>query len=335
MAGIFVLYFLALHLFIGTTVARVGNDGISALSPPFVADRLTKYTARIYFFDYFFPYPIRQKFYTFTSSKIPVLIAGALFFFLTLLGLLRFKKLTTKWQLVFVLFILAYSSCVVILPMWFHDMFSFQGSRYYYLPVLFFYMLLACFCSSVLSQKAAKIFLVLYLLLNIAGTFCITRNVGLSSKISESLMNNFKWKNADTVLILNLPALYNGVSTIQADSPSNFNLHLDLLKKDAAKGKIYDVSSHNMASPGDGVHVVVEDSTHLKVTLNQYGTWFWYKGFGAYDYENELYKVRIKDNGFAYLLEFKHKPSEKLVILYQVGGVWKEVNIDAVKLEQR
>jgi hypothetical protein len=76
----------------------------------------------------------------------------------------------------------------------------------------------------------------------------------------------------------------------------------------------------------DGAHVTVLDSLHLKVTLNQWGTWWWYRGRGLQEYENEYFALHYHDDGLSYILTLKQRPPG-MVLLYSQGMQWREVDM--------
>jgi hypothetical protein len=68
--------------------------------------------------------------------------------------------------------------------------------------------------------------------------------------------------------------------------------------------------------------------------LNQRGSWWWHNARRATDYENDFYKVKVADDDFSYLLQLKHPQAPNTVILFQNGGVWKEVDRNKLNVEQ-
>ena len=146
-------------------------------------------------------------------------------------------------------------------------------------------------------------------------------------------MDNYKWEDAPVVLILNLPATYNGVGIVLSHVPSDFTEHMRIFYNRPAKNNVMDVSGYNMQHPWDGAHVTVLDSNKLKVTLNQWGSWWWKGGFGAQNYENEYYSVNFTDVGHEYEVTLK-KLVPGMVILYQQGMQWRVVDMAKLGVEQ-
>ncbi|MCB0634298.1 MAG: hypothetical protein KDD15_31415, partial [Lewinella sp.] len=71
----------------------------------------------------------------------------------------------------------------------------------------------------------------------------------------------------------------------------------------------------------DGV-VVINDSTGLKVTFNQWGNWWWRRGIGASSYRDSAFIFH--NEGHDYRLEWRERPGQAR-ILYQDGVAWKSI----------
>lgn len=333
---LFFVYFITLYLKLHTTLARVNSEGSQQITPGFVFDRFSKYTIRVYLLDYFMPNTWRSFIETFTATKKSVIATALVLTSIAGIGAYKYRVMQAKWKIAYTLFLLSYTSCIVILPMWYYNSFTLLGSRYYYLPSIFFYSLFCVFITALFKSRAvANSIIVGYLLINISGLLQIINSAGKAGKISKQLIENFKWKDGETVLLLNLPENYNGVSMIQSHIESSFHDNLRIFLNDTVKGTIYDVASHNMVSEIDGAYAVVEDSVTVKVRLNQYGTWWWFGSFGAPAYENDLYKFTPVEEGFSYILSLKQKPGPDTRIVLRVGTEWKTIDMSKIGVEQR
>ncbi len=325
LAALFGLYYLALQAATGRNMARV--DSVSELlNPFFLFAKLGKYLIHIYFMEYFLPASGRASIYRFLEQHAVALGIGLLIAAVVLLRVILIRKAKPTGQISTILLLMFLASLVLILPMWFFEIFPYQGSRYFYLPGVFGYLLLSFLIFRITKQTIRYAFVVLYLCCSVAGTFFLVKNARDAAKTGNKLMDNFTWDKEGDVLLLNLPALYRGVGIIGAGAPSNFAYHLEVLQGRKVSSRIYDVSSFNMAGRWDGAHVQIIDSMQLKVILNQYGTWWWFGGFGAADYKNELYEVKFSEDGGSYILKFRKPPTAGTVILYQAGGDWKRVD---------
>ena len=84
-----------------------------------------------------------------------------------------------------------------------------------------------------------------------------------------------------------------------------------------------------MNTPDDGVHVRVLDDSTVLVTLNQWGSWWWFATMGAVNYSNEVYGIELKEGGAtggSYVLHLK-QPSSNCMLLFSTGGRWKTVDM--------
>lgn len=324
------LYFVVLHALTGRTYDRVPVQTGSTLAPLHIASRLGKYITHIYFMEYFLPSHLKSPIYHFIEKPVVSAITGLSIVFLMVAGFFSLRKATPSGRMFRILFLLFITSFIVILPMWFFDLFSYQGGRYYYLASSFGYMILSLGIFSLRINSGTRIALAgCYLGCCMAGTLYLVRNVRDAERVLSNLLESFTWgQDEEDIFLLDLPIYYRGIGLIGAADQSNFQYHLDILKNRKVKAKVYDVSSFNMNGYWDGVHVQVVDSTQLKVIPNQYGCWWWYKFRGAGDYENEKFKVTFVNDGFSYLIRFKQPVTQRTCILFQSGGLWKKVDMN-------
>lgn len=333
--AIWCMYWVTLWAITSRAVGRIETSH-ETLSIAMNMAKFLKFLAHVYFMEYYLPSAKKAMLYQWLHSDVVILVASCSLLALLVFGCVRFGHLKARSRSLLTVGSLGLISCASILPLWFYDLFPYEGSRYYYLPSVFLYALLPLsFLRPGKKNVSGKIFLGLYGLCCVASTLYLNVQTGRSGTIFRNIIKNFKWEKAERVLLLDLPQTYNGVGVIGADKANNFKLHLNIFrKKDTITARIYDVSSYNMMGRWDGAHVTVLDSTTLKVTLNQYGSWWWYDGFGASDYENDTYSVTMIDNGFSYLLKMKQKPDKDIVLLYLVGDEWKEVDMSRIGEEQ-
>ena len=332
---IWLLYYVTLYLNSGQLVARVSAETID-YSVLGTVTKLNKYVIHIYLMEYLLPSSMRSTLYSFAETNLAVIILFAASLAIIVYGLITFPRLSAVKKSIIVLFVLAFCSCSAMLPMWFYDRFQFEGDRYYYLPSLFFYMLLSILLTAGGRKVKARIILgLIYLLTHIFATVYLVINVRNASIIFSKIAADYRWHDKEKVLLLNLPIFYKGVPILSAEEESNFANHLNLFNPKKNQAKTYDVLAYNMVGRYDGAHVTVLDSVTIKVSLSQPGSWWWYKQFGAADYANEMYTLTMVENGTNYLLRLKEKPSAGTVLLYLVGGDnWKEVDMTKINVEQ-
>ena len=114
---------------------------------------------------------------------------------------------------------------------------------------------------------------------------------------------------------------------IGAQPIGEYKMMRELFVNKDLHNKVYDVQSYNMLDAGDGAHITVINDSVIKVTLNEWGTWWWYEGHGGYSYQNEDYKLDMRDPGHWFDVTLKH-PASQYLLLYQQGDQWREVNMN-------
>lgn len=341
------VYFITQYFFSKNVLIRYQNADtkkvtasyVMGKTPVIVMSKLFKYPFDIFFAGHYLPFDLRQKIYAFAANPVTVVVNALILMVVTLTGFIRYRKGSARMQLLYTLFALTLASCVIILPSWYFEGYPYRGSRYFYLPSVFFFMFLACFLYSlparfhVMRQTATGILAAVYL----ACTFYAVHNVRITSKLFYAVLDNFKWQDSERVLLLNIPSMHKGVGLMIANTQDDFNPHLKIFTGTAIKGTVYDVAAYNLSSVADGAHVTVLDPLHLKVTLNEPGAWWCYASpiLKATDYENDYYKVSYVDNDRSYILELKQQPDEHTAILYQVGEQWKRVDMSRLHVVQR
>lgn len=96
---------------------------------------------------------------------------------------------------------------------------------------------------------------------------------------------------------------------------------------------VYDVASYNVLSTEDGAHVNVENDSTIKVTLNQWGTWWWFRYMGAGSRETFAFKMNMRDVGHWYELTLK-QAAQEYILLYETNGQWKQVDWNKKSTDQ-
>lgn len=332
---IFCVYYITLYFYTSMLVARIESNNIN-LNFLSIGEKLNKYIIQIYLIGNLLPNKLRILLYDAAGTPFAIMLLAVICCIVG--GLIFVPKISksVSSRILILLFLLSCCSCLAILPMWFFELFPYEGSRYFYLPSLFFYILLTCIIFS--SKKIVKIRLyaiTLYLCICLGATFYLVINVRNATIIFYKIATNFKWQKSEKVLLLNLPMYYKGVFILSAEKRSNFATHYSIFGHKKFDGKFYDVLAYNMTGRYDGAHVTVLDSVSIKVSLSQDGGWWWYESLGAADYENDMYSVKLTDGGQSYILTLKQKPSAGTVLLYLVGGDnWKEVDMTKINVEQ-
>jgi hypothetical protein len=214
-------------------------------------------------------------------------------------------------------------SLLIILPSWVPDLFVVNYDRYTYLFNAFAYML-CCLLIGFLPGRWLRMGLWAgIVLVHCFFTFRVNNYWKASAEVIASLVKTLPEAGNRVTILLDLPQNMNGVHMIGATPQGEFRL-IEELGGRSFRGAVYDAAAFNMLTPQDGATAEFVDDTTVKVTLNQWGTWWWYNEFGANSYETPDYKIRMVDPGHWYELILK-RPSHQYLLLYQTGGVWKQL----------
>ena len=224
--------------------------------------------------------------------------------------------------------------CFAILsPVWIEPIQYVRDDRYAYYLLPLMYLLAVFFLANLKNPVVAKTLFVIYAIINIVCTIKVNLFWRHSSQIVYKLTHSFPETDNKIVLMLNVPANMNGVLMIGSLPNSAFKTIYNVNNDRKINSPVYDVASYNMITPEDGVHVTVFNDSIIHVTLNQWGTWWWYGRVGASNYENKDYKFNLVDPGHWYELILKH-PADQYMLFYQVGDQWKIVDKNKLNIDQ-
>ena len=285
-----------------------------------------KYILKILCLVNFLPGGLTGQIYGHLDANVAVIILSLLFLSGALL-LFRYLpkypalKVPVCFFLLFALFVFP------VLNLYFPYWIPIDGDRYCYITSAF---LIAAGVTalyavnawlSVLSTSIYLAFSVYFLANNIeswhqAGTLMAT------------LENEYQWKNAPHVYILNLPDDFRGAYMYRSlQDPNLFAESFIKYGPDIpASDRITPVIGYNLNAPTDSVIVEVSGKDELHVTLSAWGTWFWRKAEGApNEYDDKLTKLRVDEWGHSFKVTFKQRqPGD--VFLYCANGHWHEVS---------
>ena len=205
--------------------------------------------------------------------------------------------------------------------------------RYCYLPAGFVYMFVAIVLFRNCGKKIAVLVIVFFGATNIYFAEKVNGYWKQSAYVDNRLLHELPALGTKRVLLLNLPENMMGVPMIGADPGGAFKAMHNLLVDSSLKNTVYDVMSYNQTTMHDGAHVTVLNDSMIDITLNQWGTWWWYSGHGGVSYENDEYRVNMKDAGHWYELTLKH-PGDGLLLLYEVDAQWRVVDMSRKGIEQ-
>jgi hypothetical protein len=293
-----------------------------------------KYLFHLLLLGRYWPQDTRYVIYGWCDS-----VAGIAVFYVIAIGALvvtvrRFGKMGGKGRVAALLFAWLLMALLLLVPLWFAADMQVLYDRYTYFAGGFFYMLFAVIACMIGVGVVRCAVIGLFVGLNLFHAIKMGRRWGKAEHVVTSLLRNIPADSSRIVLLLNLPQNLGGVPMIGAEKNSEFKLMHDLLQPDKPlKGTVYDVLAYNMQTPRDGAHVHVINDSLVKVTLNQWGTWWWFETRGGYSYWTADYKLDLKDPGHWYELTLRH-PATRYQLLYNVGDQWKQVDMSRVNVEQ-
>lgn len=323
---LFGCHFILLYARYGFFSPHMHNTFAQSLSD--YLSKPPKYLLHILALGRYYPVPVKDKLYAAIQSTAFLAMFYSIAAALGIYILAGFRKFNaySKVSVLLLVWIVMTIGILIASPFPASALLVFYD-RYTYFADGFMYTLLALSLFRWAGAKVATIVLVIYALINIYFTVKVNTYWKHSAYVSNRLFKEFPDPGNKTVILLSLPENLMGVPMIGAQPDGEFKAMRDMLVgKLPNDNKIYDAASFNMTSKDDGAHVKVTNDSTIQVTLNQWGTWWWYEGHGGISYETPDYKLDMKDVGHWYELTLK-KPADQYLILYSVGDRWRVVDM--------
>ena len=328
---LFLLHFLLLRIIYHQTVAHIGT--IAQQPIPVMLAKSLKYIFHILFYGRFYNDALRIKIYQLCESG-PVLYSFYGVFIVIIIGVLaRFSKMKIRWKPLIFLLMMVVLSLGLILPLWLPDTGIVIYDRYTYVLDAFVYMLAALLFANMFNRYIFLAAIMFLALANYRFTHKVVAYWQQSADVVNNLVTTFPNDPAKKVLLLNLPECFDGVQMVGTRDDGEFRMMYNSIMPQKITNDVYDVEAFYMRSMKDGAHVTVLNDSTIKVTLNQWGTWWIYYGYGATSYENKDFKVDMRDQGHWYNVILKH-PSSEYLLLYTVGREWKKVDLTKQNIDQ-
>lgn len=324
MLCIFVLRMVEFRLLHGDWVSRIGSQTVLGSSQGGYG-KAGKYLFHLLFMGRFFSLEVREAVYAFCDGIWGRALVYGIGGVCLLWGIIRFNKLSGRLQVMVPLLLWLGMSLVLVVPMWFGDMMLVIFDRYAYFAAAFLLMLLPLLLWGIPDKYLRVGLLVVFMLVNLRYAIQVNRYWWKSQKVIAGLLDSPPVEKSKTTILLNNPESMHGVPMLGAWPQSEYQLMHNLLQPKPIKDEVYDVLAYNMLTPEDGAHVQVLNDSTLRVTLNQWGTWWWYEGVGGRSYENNEFVLDMVDGHF-YNLTMK-QPLNNYTFLYQVGDTWKVVDL--------
>jgi len=297
--SLFALHLILFRIVYGGWIAHIGKGAVTGVNLTTFGKPL-KYFFHLGLLGRFWPLKIKTAVYAFCDNPFVVLIflvfiAASLIYIVSKIGKMspkaRFASLIYIWLLLFL---------AVLIPLWFGEILYVLYDRYLYFAAPIFYLLLAVAISCIPIKFVKIFFVAAFSVLSLRFTVLVSRYWGKSAKVIDGLMQSVPTQTGKKILLLNLPQCLNGVAMIGAENNSEFRLLHEMLYPDKpVRDSVYDCLAFNMNTPDDGAHVRVLDDSTVLVTLNQLGSWWWRAGFGAEDFENSEFAIKLIHTGAA------------------------------------
>ncbi len=329
--AIFAVQLVLLRFEYGAHFAHIAENVVQPVASYF--NKPPKYVFHILLFGRYFENGTREKIYQMCGSTGSMVVFYGLLLLLFQYIAMNIKTFTPKNKAAALLLVWMVISVVIIMPLAFPNIMLMFYDRYTYLLNAFTYMLLAVLVSQLGNKYIAYSLLGIYAIINLYFTFKVNFYWKHATYIDNRLMRELPAPGNKTVILLNIPENMNGIAMIGAQPDNEYKAMREMFVDSSLKNKIWDALSYNMLTPEDGANVTVKNDSVVGVTLNQWGTWWWYEGHGGRSYETIDYKINLIDAGHYYEITLK-KPADSFMLLYSVGSIWKVVDMNKKDVKQ-
>jgi hypothetical protein len=326
----------AFHIFLLRIIYHQGVAHIGSVAIQFTASNFSKslkYIFHILFFGRFYSEAFRNSVYHFAESRAGLLLFYGIFFLLVVYLVARFRSLSVSSKAMMLLSGWCALATGLILPLWFPDTGLVIYDRYTYVLDALLLMFVALLFSLIKNRYVFAGGIAVYAILNFRFTHKANAYWHQSAEIVNNLLYTFPNDTNKKVLLLNLPECLNGVQMVGTRDDGEFRMMYNATMPGKIHNDVYDVEAFYMRGINDGAHVNVLNDSTARITLNQWGTWWLYYGLGATSYENDDFKVDMRDMGHWYDLVLKH-PAEEYTLLYVTGKDWHKVDWSRKNVDQ-
>jgi len=283
-----------------------------------------KYIFQVVLLGRYFPQNLKFKIYDIFESKKAIILVVSLVALVLGFIVLRFQKFNVRSKAATLIFIWILPVLFIMGPLWFPLVQPYVFcDRYVYVLSAFVYML-GCALLSYITNRYVFWFLVsAYGLFNIYFTIQTNNYWKESASIIHNLLHEIPATDK-TVILLNTPENLQGVPMMDATPGGEYKLMHNEFVCEKITAPVYDAMAFNMNNANDGARVTVLNDSTIGVTLNQWGTWWWYNAQGGISYKNNDYSINVIA-GHYYELTLK-KPASSYMIFYMARGHWHQVN---------
>ena len=266
LVGLLLLHFALYKIIFSGNIPHAEDSVADALANPAIAlGRIVSYQFHLLAFGRFWPQDMRFALYRFSETPWFAWSLSAVLLGVGVLLLARFRQLGSYGRLFTILYWFVAMTMGLVLPYYIYEIQHLAGDRYVYFIAAFEFPLLALaffwlLRKPILAWTMSAIFggAMAYFTLFTAYEY------RQAAKVFWGLQENFPATNgAETLVILNLPASYNGMPLFDSnhDYPA-IPQYLHVFQHREITAKTYLGSGHNMVTIDDGVKAtVLSDST--------------------------------------------------------------------------
>lgn len=317
--------FLLLHkLSIGSVVGHYGAEvHTQFIFSEIFSNALRYFLSYAVFFEYF-DYGYKDfASVQFLKFAIPLFILVAI---VVLAFLFKMYKKNRKYSVLLGLsLVLGFLSLAPISNLYYAYLFPIENDRYGYLASLFFYFFIVLLLFLIKKSNLRKLILLVFFGLNI---FFLIGNINTFSKSSQlawNLLNDFRWFEEDVIILVD-PQSFGGAKMFGTETDtSSFAQSLFLHTQKDRRANVHLVYQMNYTQLDNTVVVEKRAENQYKVTLAQWGNWFWKNNQGAASFENDLFKLSLNRKGRQYFVIDLKEKAKGMKVIYPKGDEWFEV----------
>jgi hypothetical protein len=316
------LFFLVNKISFGQWVGHYGEathlrfDAMRMLGQPM------KYLAKYASFGRHFEHKDKARLFAFFETPTGLYLSYGVVIALLCWVLLYKKRQQPRLALGVLMFCLGLLATFPVSNLHFEWVLFNELDRYGYLASLFFLSGMAIFFSA-LPGWWKNLPAGIYLAISIYFLSRICCWWGEMEYSYQKLLRDYKWLDKKEVYVLASADNYQGIWSWRSyrEKPT-LHYALELMHNRPIDSKIYEIAQFNLNSLKEGISISVPDTSNgvIRVEFDQWGNWWWRRGKGADNYQNDLYKVEFK--GKWYELTLKNRPQDA-VFICQSGDGWK------------
>lgn len=317
-------YFISTKWMIGTWVGHYGAEKHLNFDPLILVSTLAKYFVKQVFFVHFWKFTWKEQIYAKLDNGLT-----AVFFLLAIASLLLFMFQKSKHKLLSKLVLTGTLGFVIgllpILNLFFVWIGWYENDRYSYYAAPHLYLAISALFIIIFKKKYGIAWLVFVFI----NSFFLSKMIGSvksAGKLTNELSASFDFYDHDHVVLLCTPENTAGVLVFRdySDVGITLNESLDWLGKGLYQGNMTNLVQWNPTTEIDSLNVKIIAPNMVQVDIASWGTWFWRKGAGLSNFENEHYKVI--NNGLSFTVEAKDTIRDRIFI-FNKGIEWKSIKL--------